>query len=67
MNDDLSARLRLGDPAALEDAMDRYASYAAKIIAAYLRAAHCRRRIWRRSSPTYSSTCGTAGSGWREK
>ena len=36
MNDDLSARLRLGDPAALEDAMDRYASYAAKIIAAYL-------------------------------
>ncbi|MDY3985039.1 RNA polymerase sigma factor [Dysosmobacter sp.] len=36
MNDDLSARLRLGDPAALEEAMDRYASYAAKIIAVYL-------------------------------
>ena len=36
MDDDLSARLRLGDPAALEEAMDRYASYAAKIIAAYL-------------------------------
>ena len=36
MKDDLSARLRLGDPAALEEAMDRYAAYAAKIIAAYL-------------------------------
>ena len=36
MNDDLSARLRLGDPAALEEAMDRYAVYAAKIISAYL-------------------------------
>lgn len=36
MRDDLSARLRLGDPNALEEAMDRYAPYAAKIIAAYL-------------------------------
>lgn len=36
MKDDLSARLKLGDPAALEEAMDRYAAYAAKIIAAYL-------------------------------
>ncbi|WP_455581471.1 RNA polymerase sigma factor [Dysosmobacter sp.] len=36
MKDDLSARLRLGDTAALEEAMDRYASYAAKIIAACL-------------------------------
>lgn len=36
MKDELSARLRLGDPKALEEAMDRYASYAAKIIAAYL-------------------------------
>lgn len=36
MKDDLSARLRLGDPAALEEAMDRYAAYAAKIIAAFL-------------------------------
>ena len=36
MTDELSARLRLGDPAALEEAMDRYAPYAAKIIAAYL-------------------------------
>lgn len=36
MKDDLSARLRLGDPAALEEAMERYAAYAAKIIAAYL-------------------------------
>lgn len=34
--DDLSARLRQGDPAALEEVMDQYASYAAKIIAAYL-------------------------------
>lgn len=34
--DDLAARLRLGDPQALEEAMDRYAPYAAKIIAAYL-------------------------------
>ena len=34
--DDLSARLRLGDPTALEEAMDRYGAYAAKIIAAYL-------------------------------
>lgn len=36
MKDDLAARLRLGDLAALEEAMDRYAAYAAKIIAAYL-------------------------------
>ncbi len=36
MNDDLAARLRLGDTAALEEAMDRYAAYAAKIIAAYI-------------------------------
>ena len=36
MKDDLSARLRLGDPRALEEVMNRYASYAAKIIAAYL-------------------------------
>lgn len=36
MKDDLSARLRLGDPRALEEAMDRYASYAAKIIAVFL-------------------------------
>ena len=36
MKDDLSARLRLGDHKALEEIMDRYASYAAKIIAAYL-------------------------------
>lgn len=34
--DGLSVRLRLGDSAALEEAMDRYAAYAAKIIAAYL-------------------------------
>ena len=36
MNDTLSARLKQGDPAALEEAMDRYTAYAAKIIAAYL-------------------------------
>lgn len=36
MKDDVSARLRLGDPQALEEVMDRYAVYAAKIIAAYL-------------------------------
>ena len=36
MKDELSARLRLGDPTALEEAMDRYAAYVAKIIAAYL-------------------------------
>ena len=36
MSDNLSARLRLGDPAALEEAMDRYTAYAAKIIAVYL-------------------------------
>ena len=36
MKDDLTARLRLGDSTALEEAMDRYAAYAAKIIAAYL-------------------------------
>ena len=36
MKDDLSARLRLGDPEALAEAMERYATYAAKIIAAYL-------------------------------
>ena len=36
MKDDLSARLRLGDPDALAEAIDRYAAYAAKIIAAYL-------------------------------
>lgn len=34
--DELSKRLRLGDPAALEEAMDRYAPYAAKIIAVFL-------------------------------
>ena len=33
----LTTRLRQGDPAALEEAMDRYAAYAAKIIAAFLR------------------------------
>jgi len=36
MNDHLSARLKQGDPAALEEAMDRYTAYAAKIIAVYL-------------------------------
>ena len=36
MKDTLSARLRLGDVGALEEAMDRYAPYAAKIIAVYL-------------------------------
>lgn len=36
MKDHLSARLRLGDPGALEEAMDRYAAYAARIIAAFL-------------------------------
>lgn len=36
MNDNLSTRLKHGDPTALEEAMDRYAAYAAKIIAAYL-------------------------------
>ena len=36
MKDELSARLRLGDPAALEEVMDRYTAYAAKIIAVYL-------------------------------
>ena len=36
MGNDLSARLRLGDPSALEEAMERYAPYAAKIISAYL-------------------------------
>lgn len=36
MKDDLAARLRLGDPIALEAVMDRYAAYAAKIISAYL-------------------------------
>ena len=36
MKDNLSARLRLGDTAALEEVMDRYAPYAAKIIAVYL-------------------------------
>lgn len=35
MNDDLTARLRQGDSAALEEAIDRYSVYAAKIIAAY--------------------------------
>ena len=34
--DDLSRRLRLGDPAALEEVMDRYAVYTAKIIAVFL-------------------------------
>lgn len=34
--DDLSKRLRLGDPAALDEVMDRYAAYAAKIIAVFL-------------------------------
>ena len=33
--DDVSARLRLGDPTALEEVIDRYGAYAAKIIAAY--------------------------------
>lgn len=37
MQDPLTARLRLGDPAALEEAMDRYSAYAARIIAAFLR------------------------------
>lgn len=36
MKDELSVRLRLGDPAALEEVIDRYAAYTAKIIAAYL-------------------------------
>ena len=36
MKDALSARLRLGDPAALEAVMDKYTSYAAKIISVYL-------------------------------
>ena len=36
MKDNLSARLRLGDPDALAEVMDRYAAYAAKIIAVYL-------------------------------
>ena len=36
VKDNLSARLRLGDPRALEEVMDLYASYAAKIIAAFL-------------------------------
>ena len=34
--EDLAVRLRLGDPAALEEAMELYMPYAAKIIAAYL-------------------------------
>lgn len=37
MDDPLTQRLRRGDPAALEEAMDRYSAYAAKIIAAFLR------------------------------
>lgn len=36
MKDDLAARLRLGDHRALEEAMERYAPYAAKIIAVFL-------------------------------
>ena len=36
MKDNLSARLRLGDPDALAEVMDRYAVYAAKIIAVYV-------------------------------
>lgn len=36
MNHQLSARLRLGDPAALEEIIDLYAAYAAKIISVYL-------------------------------
>ena len=36
MNDQLSARLRLGDPAALEEVMELYTAYAAKIISVYL-------------------------------
>jgi len=36
VKDDLSARLRLGDPDALTEVMERYAAYAAKIIAVYL-------------------------------
>ena len=36
VKDDLAARLRLGDHKALEEVMDRYAAYAAKIIAAFL-------------------------------
>lgn len=34
--DQLTARLRLGDPGTLEEVMDRYAAYAARIIAAFL-------------------------------
>lgn len=36
VKNDLSAQLWLGDPAALEEIIDRFAPYAAKIIAAYL-------------------------------
>lgn len=36
VKDDLAARLRLGDHKALEEVMDRYAAYTAKIIAAFL-------------------------------
>lgn len=36
MKDPLSARLRLGDVAALEEVMERYTAYAAKIISVYL-------------------------------
>lgn len=36
MQDKLTARLRLGDPAALEEIIDCYGAYAAKILAAFL-------------------------------
>ena len=36
MKDALSARLRLGDSTALEEVMDKYTAYAAKIISVYL-------------------------------
>ena len=36
MKDDLSTRLRLGDHSALEEVIDRYGAYAAKIIAVYV-------------------------------
>ena len=66
MKDDLSARLRLGDPAALEEAMDRYAAYAAKIIAAYLNRTLPAEDMGKRF-PMYSSACGITGSIWRAR
>lgn len=36
MKDDVSTRLRLGDHSALEEVIDRYGAYAAKIIAVYV-------------------------------